>query len=229
MAVPKSTLADVLNDHFATSSTLYALLLDNALQTNLSVTANPATNTFTSVVPHKLVTGSRVRVAAAAGGGNFVPTGLSSSVDVFVIRDTATAFRVAATLADAQSGTEIDFTDAGQGVVINEQQLIADDPLAVLINHELPSTSPGYATRPASTVGVSSLTPTLARKDCSAISLSPSGGSLAYRHLLILSGASSTVGQISGQVEKLFTEPALVTINNGESKVIVLELQARSL
>jgi len=60
---------------------------------------------------YDLPTGRKVRFVTSSA----LPTGLLAGTDYWLIRTSATAYRVATSLADAQAGTAIDYTDAGTG------------------------------------------------------------------------------------------------------------------
>jgi hypothetical protein len=60
---------------------------------------------------HGMETGLKVQVSS----GTTLPDGLSGSTDYFVIKIDADKFQLAASLADAQAGTEIDILDEGTG------------------------------------------------------------------------------------------------------------------
>lgn len=80
--------------------------------TELVTAVTTATNNLTSV-SHVFNTGDRVRVSSTGS----VPGGLVTGPIYFVIDVDADTFQLAATAADADSGTEINITDVGSGTI----------------------------------------------------------------------------------------------------------------
>lgn len=80
--------------------------------TELVTAVTTATNNLTSV-SHVFSTGDRVRVSSTGS----VPGGLTAGPIYFVIDVDADTFQLAATAADAVSGTEINITDVGSGTI----------------------------------------------------------------------------------------------------------------
>ena len=80
--------------------------------TELVTAVTTASNNLTSV-GHVLGTGDRVRISSTES----VPGGLLAGTTYFVIDIDADTFQLAATAADAASGTEINLTDTGSGTI----------------------------------------------------------------------------------------------------------------
>lgn len=228
MSIPIKELAYVLDNYLFNGSTVYAALIDNNLQLNIAITGDASLNEFTASTNHKLVTGNRIRFSVASGGGNFLPGGLSDTIDYYVIRISSTVFQIAATLTNATASTPvpIDFTTNGQGVVFNEQQLSPVDPLEVILNHELPSAN-GYMQRMEIEMGAATQAATEARKNGQLVYLTASGAPLIYRHVLLIRGGSSTIGDLFGEIAYLDSQTNPVTIPDGEPKGFLYQLYAQ--
>lgn len=190
MTSSPSELLRVANAAYPAGSPIAQLiLLRGDLQLNLAITVNALADTITSA-DHGLVTGSRFRV----GSTGTVPGGLAANVDYYAIALSATQIKAAATLADALAGTAINLTDGGTGtVVLNEQLLMATDPIEVLINKEL------GIPRQAITVGAAAMVGGEALKPALTFTVTNTGTSnLTYRHILIAYGADSAIGSAAG-------------------------------
>jgi hypothetical protein len=202
----------------------YIALLKADLQLNLSFSAAPGTEIFTTAFSHGLTTGSRFRVA-----GGVAPSPLLQTQDYYAIVLSPTTLKAALTLAETQSGTAINLTDAGSGaLVINEQQLTGDDPITVLLAKEL--THPNWTSRAALTdLGTSTIVGVNAEKPPKAIAVqNTSTTPLTYKHVLVLFGStvSSAIGSAVGiESDFMTTEPTPQAINQGETKSIVLKLR----
>jgi len=228
MGIPVKELAHVLDNYLFDGSTIYAALIDNNLQLNIAIVGDASANEFTASANHKLVTGSRIRFAVASGGGNFLPGGLSDTIDYYVIRISSTVFQIATTLANATASTPdpIDFTTNGQGVVFNEQQLSAIDPLTVILNHELPSAN-GYTQRMEIAMGAATQAANEARKNGQLVYLTASGTPLVYRHVVLIRSGSTTIGDLFGEIAYLDSQTNPVTIPEGEPKGFLYQLYAQ--
>ena len=79
--------------------------------TDAAVTA--ATDTIT--VTKDWATGTNVRLNRGSATAGDIPAGLAIATDYYVIRVSATAIKLATSLANAVAGTAIDITDAGSG------------------------------------------------------------------------------------------------------------------
>jgi hypothetical protein len=226
MTIPIPELAAILDSHLFNGAIVHAALISGTLATNLAVTGDASLNEFTSATAHNLVTGSRIRFTVAAGGGNFIPGGLSNTTDYYVIRISATVFQIATTLANAIANTAIDFTSNGQGVLINEQLLTAADPLDVILNHEIPSGN-GYTQRMEIEMGAAANAGAEARKNGDPVFVIPTGGSITYRHVAIIRNGVATIGDTGGNLADLTTEAGNTTIADGELKTFALQLFAQ--
>lgn len=74
-------------------------------------TAENVANLFTKAT-HGFKTGLKVRVSNSGGA---LPTGLSAATDYFVIYVSASTFKLASSLVNANAGTAIDISDDGTG------------------------------------------------------------------------------------------------------------------
>jgi hypothetical protein len=73
---------------------------------------DPVYDLCISSTPHGFITGEETQVASTSS----LPTGLSTGIYYFIIVVTPTTFKLAATLANAKSGTAIDLGDEGVGI-----------------------------------------------------------------------------------------------------------------
>jgi hypothetical protein len=226
MAIPQTELRYILEEYLYSGNTVNVALINDALQLGIPVTVVAATDVFTTATPHLLVSGSRLRLGVAAGGGNFIPGGVNDTIDYYVNKMTATTFRLTTTLARALApGPFVDVSSAGQGVVFNEQTLNTTDPIAVLINHELPAAN-GYL-RASVTLGDANIVGAEAVKAGTPFFIAPIGGPIVYRHILLIRGGSDTIGSAFGDVADLTTETLPVTIADGSLRAIAIQLFAQ--
>jgi hypothetical protein len=182
----------------------YLILLKGDLLINASVSVDIATNKFTTASPHGLVVGSRIRVA-----GSTLPAPTAEYDEYYVIPTSATDFKIADTLANAQAGAAIDLTTAGSGVFINEQTLSFYDPPAVLINKELPAVG-GYQRLIIENLGASLLGYATVFRATKTVSFINTGtANILHRHVLVARGGNASAGDATGIVSiDLLSEPA---------------------
>jgi hypothetical protein len=207
----------------------YLCLLDATLWSS-TVTVSTANDNLTTPSAHNRTaahTGMRVRFSGT------VPTAspaINTSTDYFLITTgtgtSSTELRLARTLADAQAGTFIDFTGAGSGLTITEQPLDIEDPIALLISHEL------------STAGYQRTLYANAGNSVASRFANPSTGAtewqirkpgfvfgftqtvdIVYRHVLLLGGASATIGSTTGTKLLMTTERASSSFTANPSSV----------
>lgn len=195
----------------------HVALLNSSLQLNVAFSANATSNVLTFTVAQPFQTGGRIRVASTAT----LPTPLVAGVDYFVIRLTATTFKLATTLANAIGATEIDLMDAGGGTLTAiEQALIRTDPIAVLLSKEYAS-FPGYTARlPVTDVGPALIVLAKAQKS-KTINITNSGTvDITIGYCLIIRGGSATIGDavMAGSGLEIFSSPMAVIV--GETKGI---------
>jgi hypothetical protein len=202
----------------------YLILLKGDLLTNASASVDIVTNKFTTASPHGLVVGSRIRVA-----GSTLPAPTAEYDEYYVIPTSATDFKIADTLDNAQAGTAIDTTTAGSGVLINEQYLSIYDPPEVLINKELAAVG-GYQRLLISDLGADYPAFGAAYRATKTISFVNTGASnILHQHVLIARGASASVGDAAGIVAiDLLTEPVDQVTLPGQQRDFGLNFLARA-
>jgi hypothetical protein len=187
------------------------LLLSGDLFSGAAI-ADPGTDLITTGLPHGFVTGSRINLSGT------LPSGLSSP-DLWVIGDTATTFKVAGSLANAQSGASLPLGSAGASIIITEKELSIADSIQVLVNKEISA----FPRQPLDAVGAansSGLKPV-------AIYYTNTGSSFAYKHILITRGGTVTAGDSAGiDFSMLETLPLDQVIGSGDSKLLQLSLGA---
>jgi hypothetical protein len=202
------------------------ILLSGSLATGLQFTVDTATDTLTTVSAHKLVTGSRIRVASSA----VLTTPLVATTDYFAIVLSTTTLKLATTLTDANSSTAIDITSNGTGTLtLNEQDLNISDPLSVLLNKELPSAN-GYSRMLIDNLGAATIVSSNAAKPPKLLTLTNTGSTnLEYKHHLIAYGTSvsATIGQSSGINSYALDTVSLQTTVPGQTRNITLNMLAK--
>jgi hypothetical protein len=202
-------------------STVRIALISGDLALNMTTTASPSTGTLTTSSAHGLVTGARIRLApAAAIVGDYVPGGTNEITDYFAIVLSTTTLKLATTLANANAGAQLTLTSAGQGVLLNQQLLVADDPNSVIISRELPSGN-GYTERASTTIGNAVITGNEAWQTSQPANIAATGGPLIYRHVALFLNSSSSIGDTSGDLLDLRTETGNITIASGDIKSLV--------
>lgn len=203
--------------HPSTGLIRHIALLTSSLQLNVAFSANATSNVLTFTVAQPFQTGGRIRVASTAT----LPTPLVAGADYFVIRLTATTFKLATTLANAIGAIEIDLMDAGGGTLTAiEQALIRTDPIAVMLSKEYAS-FPGYTARfPITNAGPAIIVLAKAQKS-QTINITNSGTvNIEIGHCLIIRGGSATIGDaiMGGSGLEPLASPMLIAV--GETKGI---------
>jgi hypothetical protein len=196
-------------------------LLDSALKLNQPFTADAPSNLITFTTAQPFQTGARVRVTATGT----LPTPLTAAADYFIIRSTATTFKLATTLAAAIAGTEINLIDGGSGTLnLNEQALLKSDPIAVLLSKEY-AAFPGYTARyPIADVGAATIVSGRAQKSAT-FSITNNGTvDILIGHYLLIRGGTSAIGNLTGGYG-LETLANPMAISVGEAKGINLLLR----
>jgi hypothetical protein len=213
---------------WASSGSLGYLLLLTGDVYSASWTVNTSTDLITTASDHGLVTGSRVRVSTTTSLPAISPGTLNSSTDYFVIYDDTNTLKLATTLGNANSNIALNFTDTGSGThTITEQLVVADDPITVLVNKELPSAL-GYSRKHITGVSGAAIAGSYAEKAPVVLSYTASGGDLVWRHALFLEGATSTIGNTTGTGVFLTTESGDQTITSGSTKNYNVTLRTRN-
>lgn len=199
----------------------YVALLTSALQLNLAITANAASNTviFATAQPFKL--GSRLRVFSTVT----LPTPLAAGVDYFAIPVTTTTFKLAASITDAIAGTSITIIDAGSGALTaSEQPLLRTDPIAVLLSKEFAS-FPAYTARfPITNAGPAAIVLAKAQKT-ELIVLSNSGPvDISIGYYLLIRGGTGTIGDatMSGYGLETLTSPLAIAVGGTNGLNLVM-------
>lgn len=227
MALPIARQIFLLDTELPATGTIgyIALISPNTFTGNY--TFNQSTDIFTTSVNHGLVTGSRIRLSVSGGTLPAPDSGIVNSItDYFCIKESNTTFKIARTLAEANSNTPITFSDAGSGTqTVTEQPLNASqnnpDPLSVVLNKEL-SSGGGYSSRiPMTDVGNASLLNGEVVKNISFILTGDVTG-YTYRYYQLILGGSGTIGNTSGTQSFLIAENTNVLINSGSSRYVLL-------
>lgn len=171
----------------------YLILLSGDLLLGAPGAIDPVGDTITTTAPHKLVTGSRVRI------GGVLPIDLLDTQDYFVVRIGANVFRLATSLANAQAAPAVIVNLTASAILINEQLLIASDPINVLINKELPLAA-GYQRLVISNLAPAAITsPTTADHPAVTLSITNTGATqMSHRYEVIARGGTSAVGSTAG-------------------------------
>lgn len=212
------------NAIWASSGTLgYLILLKPDLFSG-TATVNASTDVITTAA-HGLTTGSRVQLTTTGVFPTLSSGAISSGVDYYAIVASSTTLKLATTLANALASTAINFTDAGSGTLtLSEQRPNQTDPIAVLIGKELSHAS---YTRRAITGATAEAVGSVAQQPAIVATYTPSGTAMAYRQLLFLMGATSTIGNTTGTGFFLQTETSDVTIAPGSSKIVATTLRTK--
>jgi len=216
MPLSNQQLTDRIDQNIPNSGTYGVFALLNDVFTSAVFTAAAATDAFTFAAPHKLVTGSRFQISASVK----TPQNLLASTTYYAIVTSTTELKPALTLALANSSTAINFTDDGAGTLtLIEQSLTVEDPIAVLINHELNATDdPNYVRVTYANPGgaVNGVKPTFEFNQA----VSASNPTLDFRSVFLIKGGTTTIGNTTGTKDYLTAAPARVLITAGSSKII---------
>jgi hypothetical protein len=225
-----ASLISNCDDAFPSAGTWgYMTLLGGNLATGLAYTADSSTTQLTTATAHGLVTGSRIRLV-----GGTLPTPLLANTDYFAIVSTSNVFKLALTLADAESSTSIDLTDGGSGALtFAEQALVSTDSLAVLINKEV--IHPSWATRALiDNLGAAANVAGIAEKPTKTLGVSNTSATvLSYQHYLFIestAGSTANIGNIPvGAGFILSSEAGIQSISVGDPPLAVFfKLRARN-
>jgi hypothetical protein len=180
----------------------HVALIDDFLATNIVFTASTATNEITTAAVQNLRTGSRIRLTTAGT----LPAPLVAGTDYFIIKAAAAAtpsavFRLATSLANAQSATAIVLTTTGSGTQqLTEQALNKTDPLSVWVAHEFPN-HVGYASRFTATSLGACLLDLVLNEAYKVATFSYLNGAATLRvikHILFIRSGSSTIADSTG-------------------------------
>ena len=201
--------------HPSTGTIRHIAMLTSSLQLNINFTANATSNVVTFAVAQPFQTGARIRILATGT----LPTPLVAGADYFVSRLTSTTFKLAATLANAIAGTEIDLMDAGSGTLtLNEQPLLRTDPITVLMSKELAS-FPGYTARfPITDAGPSAIVNGQAQKTKLMIIANNGTTDISIGYYVIIRGGSATIGDTAMAGYGLETLLSVLTVVVGETR-----------
>jgi hypothetical protein len=105
-----------------------------AAKSGITFTANAATDVITTASTLDVDVGSTTGRAVTVSSSGTLPAGLSAGTIYFLIRVTATTYKLATSLTNADAGTAVDITSAGSGThtisVINhgEPKVLIVDP-----------------------------------------------------------------------------------------------------
>jgi hypothetical protein len=221
MTYPTAALKDHLDTLYPTFGSYgYAALLDADLNLNLGYSVDITSDLLTTITPHGLVTGTRVRSTATVAQPGISPSGtLSSTVDYFVRVVSTTELELYSTLNDATNATnQINFTGTGTGTLeLNEQALNAEDPIEVLVNHELDH--PDYTRFELESMNPAFASAGEGRKNSDLWTMTANTTSPAWEFLyvLIIKNGSSAIGDTNGSIDNLDARPSLISIPPGDS------------
>lgn len=219
------TLASIADAVYPPTGTIgYIILLKADLSSGLGVTGVASTGVFTTASVHKLVTGSRVRIASTAT----VPSPLSATTDYYTIVTSTASLKLALTLTDALASTAIALIDAGSGTLtLNEQSVTAADSIAVLVNKELAAVG-GYSRLPITNAGSATIFGGNGEKTVTATLTNNGSVSIDYIAALVAFGISSAVGSVAGVTSySLATETSTQTTTPGQTRAISLALRIK--
>jgi hypothetical protein len=230
MPAPAESLKRKLDNDYPTFGTWgAAALLDAITKINLGYTVDTGSGILTTATPHGLVTGTRVRMTATGVQPGILPTGnLSGSIDYFIHVLGVDEITLHNTLADAIASTNpIQFSDGGTGSLeLNEQALTVEDPITVLINHELDH--PDYFRLDISSLPVAFIAGGEARKNTNlwTVTANTPNGAIVFGSVLTIQNGTTTIGSTSGDVDFLDIRSTPVTIAAGQSKSYAIQFAA---
>jgi hypothetical protein len=181
----------------------------------------PATNRIQTPFGHGSVTGTRYRFSSTVA----LPTGISSSVDYFLLNPTENTFQIANTLEEALAGIAIDFTDTGTGTLEARQQPLENiDPLPVIVSREV--FVPSYS-RVAFTFGEPAIVDGVAVQRVVSPPILSTAAQYNFQHWLVMVGGSATVGDATASMFWLATSPTIQTITIGAPNYPLLTLRVK--
>ena len=230
MPLPLARTLFILDGELPNTGTIgHIALIQNLTFTGIC-TLDFTTDIWTSLVTNLFVVGNRIRISNSGGTLPGVVSGAAivSFTDYFTIPVTATTFRLARSLAEAQAGTPIpiDFANSGTGTqTITEQILNATalnpDPLNVVLSKELP-VGGGYNTRQAvMSLGASVIVSNRAEKNIT-FTLTGDATGYVYRFYQLILNGSATIGNQSGTQSFFTPEGSNITVNLGSPKFTFL-------
>jgi plastocyanin len=231
MTKPIARLLEALDFMMPSTGIIGYIALINGNTFTSTTTLDSATGLFTTPTANLYVTGTRIRLTNSGGALPGVSSGaaINTSTDYFVTMNagtSATTYRLARTLADAQAGTTIAWANNGTGThTVTEQQLNATatnpDPLNVVLSKELPNAG-GYSARiPINNIGAAQIVNNRAEKNITFTLTGDSTGYI-YRYYQIIMGGTSAIGNTTGNQGTLIAESSNVTVNSGTPKPVFL-------
>lgn len=223
-----STLAAFNDLIWATSGTVgYRILLGDGSWSG-TWTVDPSTDIITTAAANGWQSGQRIRLTT----GGVLPAldsgSLSTTIDYFWIRVSASTGYLATTRAAALAGSPyLNFIDSGTGThSASEQDLSNSDPIEVLIAKEISHSE--YARKALSSLGTAVVAGEFGEKNPIAHSYSVSSGSYVIKYVLYLFDASSTPGDLSGNKPMLEKLSAPVTISTSTPYIATTILRVRN-
>lgn len=203
----------------------FCLLEQFFTTTNLGITIDPATDTITTNVPHRMVTGAKVRLDSNSGSTYVEPLYADQDYLVYVV--SATQIKLAEGLQALEAEDYVNIIGAGSGNrSITEQPITEESPLEVMVSHEFKtSVNPGYSRKAILNVGAANEGKKLVSWS---MSLAVSEPQIIYGYVLFLKGSAATPGDTTGLVEHLSLNLFPVTINPGETAFFAMELGFRN-
>jgi hypothetical protein len=173
----------------------YLILLSGKLLLGEVAATNSTTDAVTTTNPHGLAIGSRIRF------GGTLPIDLLGTQDYFAVPTGANTFQVAQSLAGAQAlpPVVIDLTITTTTLLVNEQLLLASDPINVLINKELPAAN-GYQRLAIAGLAPAVITsPTTADHPPLTLSITNTGATdMTHRYEVAAKGGTAIAGDTTG-------------------------------
>jgi hypothetical protein len=217
MPVPFSRLLTLFDAWLPPTGTVGQIALLTGNTTTATFTYNASTGVLTTSGNHLLVTGSKFRLSVSGGA---LPGTAAAGVDYFAQVLSANTLKICSTLANAQAGTSLTFTDNGSGTMTLTEQLLSYlDPLNVLLNREMPGAN-GYNARiPCSNIGSAIIVGTVAQKNFF-WTQNAVGSTLSFRHMILLEGGNNAIGDSTGTLGAMETSASVVSISAGNSQVM---------
>jgi hypothetical protein len=200
----------------------YLILLSGDLLLGEPGAIDPATDTIITTSAHGLAVGSRIRF------GGVLPIDLLGTQDYFAVPTGVDTFQAARNLADAQAlpPVVIDLTIAS-ALLVNEQLLVASDPINVLINKELPAAN-GYQRLLIDNLAPAAVTsPTTADHPIVNLAITAGSSEMLHRYEVVSIGGTSTVGDVTGITAlNVLTYPVDLSTAPAQTRIFEITLGA---
>jgi len=189
--INSKVLASLANDY--PPSGTYHIALINDVEQTFTVTANPATDTLTTSIPHGLVPDTRVMLTTMGT----LPEPLNDTDIYFVQNPSGTNLQLSATA----SGDTIDITDAGTGIhsLLTIPLDFRDTSTAVWVRLELDNYQGIGTTRPTWTPNTPTMIGDVAALNGVVTLVNVMGSApVEFNKILVIQDGNNTIGDTSG-------------------------------